>query len=121
MPSVPATRSISLAVPLFTALAVAFPSAALAQDSDSYSVFAPPPAVTVTITPGYAPLLVSQTLQFSATVAGSTNTSVNCQGNGIIGGNSAVGTIASSGLLPAPAAVPRPAPPTVSTLSLPRI
>src|SRR5882724_4708351 len=109
MTAVPATRSISLAALLFTALAVAFTSAALAQDSNSYSIFAPPPAVTVSISPSYAPTLVGQTLQFSATVAGSTNTAVNWQVNGVIGGNSSVGTITSSGLFTAPAAVPVPA------------
>ncbi len=66
-------------------------------------------SVSVSISPTYAPLLVSQTLQFSATVSGSSNTTVNWQVDGVIGGNSTVGTVSSSGLFTAPSSVPTPA------------
>jgi hypothetical protein len=78
---------------------------------------APPPAVTVTISPAYAPMLVSQQLQFSATVAGGTNTTVLWQVDGIIGGNAAVGTISPSGLFTAPSAIPTPAIVNVTAVS----
>lgn len=74
------------------------------------SFFAPPPSVvTVSVSPGYAPLLVSQSLQFSATVTGSSNTAVTWQVDGINGGNSTVGTVSSTGLFTAPSSVPVPA------------
>ena len=68
-------------------------------------------AATVTISPGYTNLGVGQTLQYTATVKGLTNTAVKWEVNGIVGGNATVGTISTTGLYKAPAAIP-----TVSTL-----
>src|SRR5579862_235416 len=79
----------------------------------SLLVMAIPAAVaqTVTIRPGYTTVGVNQTVQYTATVSGLTNTSVTWKVNNVIGGNSTVGTISQMGLYTAPATVP-----TVSTL-----
>ena len=75
------------------------------------------PAVTVSISPGYAPMLTGHTLQFSATVSGNSNTAVWWQVDGVIGGNATVGTISSSGLFTAPSAVPTPAIANITAVS----
>src|ERR1700728_3816294 len=75
------------------------------------SPFAARAATTVTVSPGYTNLGVNATLQYTATVKGLTNTTVKWEINGIIGGNSTVGTITPAGLYKSPATVP-----TVSTL-----
>ena len=60
-------------------------------------------AVSVTISPATATVAAGNTQQFSATVSGTTNTSVNWLVNGTAGGGSTVGTISSTGLYTAPA------------------
>jgi hypothetical protein len=62
--------------------------------------------IVVTISPNASSLQTGQSLQFAATVSGTSNTSINWLVNGNIGGNSAVGTISSAGMYNAPAAVP---------------
>lgn len=61
---------------------------------------------SIVISPGYSTIATSSTLQYSATVSGLSNTSVIWEVNGIIGGNSTVGTISASGLYQAPAIAP---------------
>ncbi len=63
-------------------------------------------ATTVTISPGYMSIGVNQTLQYSATVTGLSNTAVTWQVSGKVGGNSTYGTITIGGLYTAPAAIP---------------
>ena len=58
--------------------------------------------VAVTISPTKATLAAGGTQQFQATVTGSSNTAVQWQVNGIVGGNSQVGTISAGGLYTAP-------------------
>lgn len=72
------------------------------------TVSAPPPPIVVTIAAAdnATSVTVSQTLQFSATVTGTTNTAVTWQVNSVQGGNSTVGTIDGTGLYTAPAAPP---------------
>ena len=77
------------------------------------SVTAPPPVV-ITISPTTATVRVNRTKPFTATVQNSSNTAVIWRVNGITGGNSAVGTISSSGVYRAPTSVPSPAVVTVS-------
>ena len=60
-------------------------------------------AVTVTISPRRAPLTLKQKQQFTAAVAGTTNIGITWLVDGVIGGNSAVGTISTSGLYTPPA------------------
>ena len=61
-------------------------------------------AVTVTVHPQRAPLTLTQSQQFTAVVANTTNHSVVWAVDGIAGGNSTVGKISSSGLYHPPAA-----------------
>ena len=63
-------------------------------------------ATTVTISPGYTNLGVKAKLQYTATVTGLANTTVKWEINGIVGGNSTLGTISTTGLYTAPAAIP---------------
>ena len=72
--------------------------------------------VNVTLSPTSATLVVGQSAAFQATVTGSTNTSVTWEVNGVTGGNSTVGTVAT-GVYTAPAAVPNPASVTVTAVS----
>jgi hypothetical protein len=77
----------------------------------------PPASVSIAITPVTASLRVKQTLQFTATVQGTSNSSVTWKVNGVTGGNTTVGTVSQTGLYKAPASVPRPSGVTVSATS----
>jgi len=74
-------------------------------------------SVTVTVTPNPVTVILSGSQQFTATVAGSTNTNVNWSVNTVPGGNSTVGTISSTGLYTAPATLPNPATITITATS----
>jgi hypothetical protein len=73
-----------------------------------------PPPVTIAISPTSTTVRVRQSRQFTATITGTTNISAIWKVNGIVGGNSTVGTITQSGAYKAPASVPSPATVTVS-------
>ncbi len=77
----------------------------------------PPPSVSVSVSPGSASVAVGTTQQFTATVTGSTNTTVSWSVGGVSGGNSTVGTITAAGLYTAPSAIPVANPVTVSATS----
>jgi hypothetical protein len=77
----------------------------------------PPPNVVVTIQPASASLFLGQTRAFQATVAGSTNTNVTWQVNGVAGGSTSAGTISSAGLFTAPAILPSSASAIVTAVS----
>ena len=79
---------------------------------------APPPLVTVAVSPASTALNTGTTRQFAATVTGSANLAVTWSVNNVAGGNSTVGTISSTGLYTAPAAVPNPATVTVRATSV---
>ena len=81
-------------------------------------VVAPSQPVRITISPTATTVRVSRTRQFSATVQNSSNQSAIWRVNGIAGGNSVVGTIASSGAYRAPVSVPNPATVTVSATAV---
>jgi hypothetical protein len=94
------------------------PVSVTAPDGDvsntvSVNVVAAPP-VTIVVSPTSATVRVRQNRQFTATVQGTTNTSVTWTVNGIAGGNGTIGTINQSGLYRAPNSVPSPATVTVS-------
>lgn len=76
-----------------------------------------PPAVSVTVTPASASVHVDRTRQFVAKVENAAVTTVTWNVNGVVGGNSTVGKISSSGLYTAPVAVPSPSKVTVSAVS----
>lgn len=65
----------------------------------------PPPAISVSISPSVASVVINtQTQQFTAAVTGTTNTSVNWSVDGAAGGSTSTGTISTSGLYTPPAA-----------------
>jgi len=72
--------------------------------------------VSVSITPTSATVVVQHSAAFQATVTGSTNTAVTWEVNGIAGGNSTVGTIAT-GVYTAPGQVPNPASVSVTAVA----
>lgn len=78
---------------------------------------APPPQISVVVTPASATVSPGAPKQFMATVSGTTNTSVTWQVNGTAGGNSTLGTINATGLYTAPNVIPNPATVTVSAVS----
>ena len=72
---------------------------------------APPPSsgnVQVSVTPNPVNVRAGSSQQFTASVTGTTNTAVTWSVNNVAGGNSASGTITSSGNYTAPAALPNP-------------
>src|SRR5437899_1146202 len=76
-----------------------------------------PQAISVSVTPSSQNVLLGVTQQFTATVTGTTNTSVTWSVNGVSGGNATVGTISASGLYTAPKDLPNPAKVTVTPTS----
>ena len=78
----------------------------------------PPPVVGVSVSPATATVRIKQTRQFTATVTGTSNTSVVWKVNGIAGGNTTVGRVSQSGVYTAPRRVPSPATVTVSATSV---
>ena len=83
--------------------------------SNTFSVDVTAPApIAISISPTTATVKVRGTTQFTATVQNTSNTSVIWKVNTIVGGNSSVGTISTSGLYRAPNTVPNPAAVTVS-------
>lgn len=85
------------------------------------STSSPPPplpqSVTVSVPPSNSNVLLGNTQQFTATVTGSSNTAVTWSVNGVMGGNSSVGTISSAGLFTAPKDLPTSASVTVTATS----
>jgi len=71
----------------------------------------------VTVTPNPVNVPVGSPQQFTATVTGTTNTTVTWQVNGMSGGNPTVGTISSTGFYTAPASPPSPATVAITAVS----
>jgi hypothetical protein len=80
-------------------------------------ITAPAANAQVSIAPMDSSILPGASLQFTATVTGTTNTAVQWSVNGVAGGSSTVGTISSSGLYKAPASIPNPATVAVTAIS----
>jgi uncharacterized protein (DUF1800 family) len=74
------------------------------------------PQIAVSVT-GSATTRLGSTSQFSATVTGTTNTSVTWQVNGITGGSAATGTITTTGLYTAPTTMPSSTIVTIAAVS----
>jgi len=77
----------------------------------------PPPGIAVSIAPTSANTRLGASQQFTPTVTGTSNTSVNWLVNGVANGNTTTGTISSAGLYQAPAAMPNPNTVTVKAVS----
>jgi len=83
------------------------------------TITAPPSTpVTVSVSPTSASVRVNRTRQFTATVQGTSNAAVTWNVNGIVGGNTTVGTISAGGLYRVPSAVPNPSTVSVSAASV---
>ncbi len=76
-------------------------------------------AQSITISPsaGYVTVQTGKTQQYTATVTGLSNTSVNWLAGGVAGGNSVSGTISASGLYTAPANIPAQNPVLIQAVS----
>jgi hypothetical protein len=83
--------------------------------ASSTGTFIPLPVVT--ISPATASVQAGAPLQFSATVVSPTSTTITWAVNNILGGNSTLGTVSSTGLYTAPVAVPTPPTVTVTATS----
>jgi hypothetical protein len=77
----------------------------------------PPQSVAVSISSANGSVLLGNSQQFTASVTGSSNTSVAWSVEGVVGGNALVGIISSSGLYTAPGILPSPANVTVTATS----
>lgn len=75
------------------------------------------PNVLITISPSVVTLGLGREQLFTPTISGTTNSNVTWEVNGVTGGNSTYGTISSTGLYKAPAAVPNPSTLTVTAVS----
>jgi hypothetical protein len=71
----------------------------------------------VTVSPATASVTTGGQQQFTATVTGPSNTTVTWSAGGVVGGNSTVGTISSSGLYVAPSNIPNPPQVTITATS----
>ncbi len=87
-------------------------------DTDNQRIRQLVPSIFVTVTPNPINVAVSTQEQFTATVTGTSNTAVTWAVNGIVGGNSTVGTITTAGIFTAPATIPTPATVTITAVSV---
>ena len=78
----------------------------------------PPPAISVSVAPNPVNVRAGQAQPFTATVTGTSNTSVTWEVNGVSGGAMATGTISASGVYLAPATLPSPNSVTVQAVSM---
>ena len=67
-----------------------------------------PAVVSVSISSQSTSAVVGQTVQFTATVSGTSNAAVTWSVNAVVGGSSSVGTISSTGMYTAPGVPPSP-------------
>jgi hypothetical protein len=68
----------------------------------------PPPSITVVVSPSSANIRAGDTFNFTASVSGTSNTSVTWSVNGTVGGSATLGTISSTGSYTAPPTLPSP-------------
>ncbi len=78
----------------------------------------PPPQITVSVSPNPITVRAGLAQPFSATVTGSSNSSVTWQVNSVTGGAASTGTISASGVYTAPATLPSPNSVTVQAVSM---
>ena len=78
----------------------------------------PPPSITVVVTPNSANIRAGDTFPFSATVSGTSNSSVTWSVNGTVGGSATLGTISANGSYTAPSTLPSPNTVTVRATSV---
>ena len=76
-----------------------------------------PTGIKVSVFPSATSVVLGQTVPFSATVTGTTNTAVNWEVAGVQGGNATAGTINTTGLYTAPNVLPNPSTVVVTAVS----
>jgi hypothetical protein len=82
-------------------------------------VLDPPTTPTVTLAlSGVTTVTLGTSSQYAATVKGSTNTSVTWSVDGVVGGDTSVGSISAKGLYTAPATAPQPSKVTIKATSV---
>jgi len=87
-------------------IALAFALAGCAGTSPERSNPNPSSAVTLSIAPPSAGVRLGGSQQFTPSISGTSNTSVNWSVNGVPGGSPSVGTISATGLYQAPSSLP---------------
>jgi hypothetical protein len=88
-------------------------------DTDNQRIRELTPGIFVSVSPVSTNVAVTTQAQFTATVSAPTGdtTAVTWQVNNIVGGNSTIGTISTTGLFQAPSAIPIPATVTITAIS----
>ena len=106
-----------LTLTLTCALLLFSSGCAAVRSSGSGTAPHPPAQIQVSVLPNPATIRAGSSQQFTASVSGTTNTSVAWSVNNVAGGNSSTGTISSSGMFTAPASLPDPNSITVQATS----
>ena len=98
-------------------VAIAFTAWGCANISSPFVANQTAQGIRISVTPASTSVPVSGTTKFTASVANTSNSAVTWQVNGVTGGETTHGTIDTTGLYTAPAAVPSPAAVTVAAVS----
>jgi hypothetical protein len=110
-------RSLPKAIWLSAVLLLAGCSATVSNPSNNSPAPTTPGSISVSVSPSSANIPAGDSFQFTATVSGTSNSSVTWAVNGTSGGSAALGTISASGNYTAPASLPNPNTVTVSATS----
>src|SRR5260370_29429363 len=102
---------------LFLTLGIVWSAGCSSKPSSKSSSSGNPTGITVSVFPSATSVVVGQTVPFTATVTGTTNTVVNWEVAGVPGGNPTVGTITTGGVYTAPSALPNPSTVVVTAVS----
>jgi hypothetical protein len=98
----------ALGLPLAALVTCAWMQGCAAGGAGSVTSPPPPPAISVSVTPLSASVLLGNSQTFIATATNTTDTSVTWSVNGIPGGSASSGTITAAGVYTAPADLPSP-------------
>jgi hypothetical protein len=110
-------RSALPSISLFVALWLAACGGGSTTSSSNPSTPSTPTTTSVTVSPSTANIHAGDSLQFTATVTGNSNTAVNWAVNGTASGSSSTGTISATGNYTAPSTLPNPNTLTVTATS----
>lgn len=115
------TSAVSTVLPLWVLLGFALVGCSGGNGRVNSGPPSPSPSpsqpVSVSVSPSSALVGVTQSVQLTATVSGTTNQNVTWAVNGAPGGNVSVGTVSASGLYTAPSQIPNPQKITVAATS----
>jgi hypothetical protein len=115
-----AVRFIAKTAPIVAILTACGCGSGASSNSSGTNSNAPsaPAPTAVAVSPTAANVRAGSSVQFTATVTGNSNTSVNWSVNGSAGGSAVLGTISSSGNYTAPPSLPSPNTVTVTATSV---